>query len=88
MNSQDLAGLREDVRRAFAKMDRDCPRGYEVAEEWQTIRAELLRLNAELAAMKRRIAEAPTARVDAPYITTPLQLRDADPMVCRLLTFS
>lgn len=49
MTADDLAGLPEEARRAFRKMDRDAPYGYAVAEEWQTVRAELLRL-AQLAA--------------------------------------
>src|SRR5690348_5424708 len=36
--------LPELVRKAFRKMDADAPRGYDVGDEWQTIRAELLRL--------------------------------------------
>ncbi|MDE2107272.1 MAG: hypothetical protein KGL39_59290 [Patescibacteria group bacterium] len=85
--NDELDKLRPEVREAFKRMDRDGPRGYEVAAEWRIVRAELLRLEnagelreaheialksmakdlqrveAELAALKAKIAESAHADV-------------------------
>ena len=64
--TDELENLRPEVREAVQELDGKAYPGSRTHEHWLTIRAELLRLagvEAELAALKARIAEAPVSIV-------------------------